>query len=329
MHNSLVHDLNAASNTVKYVSSIILLPIGLIGNLIVFTIYTRNKFRSLAMARYLACLAIFNIIATTTLVLTIGKFEWRKTALFCKIYTYIRYTNIQFCSWLLVLTSIDRLFSIYDATGALTLRFIKLFITNIKFQVFVTTLIFILLLGINVPFLVFSTYYLEFGSCGLPEDIGLVIDIIDMLVSTVIPFLIMFVSSILIIKLLFKSRKRVAVGLQMSISTTNIINTTSQGSRDLQFAKTVIILNLLFLVCNLPICILLIIWNYYSFRAEISELMEAQLNMCYSIFSMLIYCYSALPFFVYLKVNSIFRNDFIQAIKKLRDFFKIKQLPVA
>ena len=153
-----------------------------------------------------------------------------------------------------------------------------------------------------------------------------------MLTSTVIPFVIMIATSIIIIRMLFKSRNRINKTLsktntQTTESTSNILNTIQNTSnninnnnrRDNQFAKTVIILNLLFLICNLPICILLIIWNYYSF----SEIyIESQLKLCYSIFSIFIYCYSALPFFIYLKVNTVFRNDFLLTLKNFREMCK-------
>jgi hypothetical protein len=149
-----------------------------------------------------------------------------------------------------------------------------------------------------------------------------------MITSTVIPFVIMIATSIIIIRMLFKSRNRInkritQTNTQSSDSTVDILNviknTNNNSRRDHQFAKTVIILNLLFLICNLPICILLIIWNYYSF----SEVyIESELKLCYSIFSIFIYCYSALPFFIYLKVNTVFRSDFLLTMKNFKENLK-------
>ena len=321
-----VNNLDSVSYNIKYISSVILFPIGLIGNLVVFAIYIRKKFRAVAMSRYLAMLAICNIVSTLTLLFTIFNIEWAKTDTFCKYYTFIRYCDVQFAAWLLVLNSIDRLLTIYYATKSTNILVVKLFITNFKFQVFVILLIFTLIIAINIPFILYSTYFKTNGSCGLPERVGLIVDILDMLTSTVIPFIIMLATSIMIIKMLSKSRNRLNANqnVRTSESTASIfnkikslnINNGGNNRRDYQFAKTVIILNLLFLICNLPICILLIIWNYYSFT---DPYVESQIKLGYSIFSIFIYCYSAMPIFIYLKVNTIFRRDVLLTVVNFKE----------
>jgi hypothetical protein len=167
-HSKFINNLDTISYNIKFVSSIILLPIGIIGNLLVFFIYIRKKFRSVAMARYLAMLSLFNILSILTLLFTFFDFEWSRTDTFCRFYTFIRYSDIQFCAWLLVLNSIDRLLTIYYATRSTTICFITRFLNDFKFQLIVIASIFTIIIMINIPFIIYSIYFETTSSCGLP-----------------------------------------------------------------------------------------------------------------------------------------------------------------
>ena len=108
---------------------------------------------------------------------TFFDFEWSKTDTFCKFYTFIRYSNVQFCAWLLVLNSVDRLLTIYYATRSTAIDFIKRFLNDFKFQLFVIASIFIIIIIINIPFIIYSTYFESTSSCGLPGKYEFIIQI--------------------------------------------------------------------------------------------------------------------------------------------------------
>lgn len=351
-------NITKTSKNVHLIGSIILVIIGIICNFLTFLIYIQRKYRLLAMGRYLACLAVFDILVTISLMFKLFTFEWTKTTIFCKIFLHLRYTNIQFCAWLSVINSFDRSLAVLFAmkSSYRCFKIINLFQMNTKYQLISLGIILISLLAINAPLSVYAEYSSQIGGCGLPKNIGFIVDIIDLLVSTIIPFILMLFSSILIIRKLYKTKNHllrhaaievsiVQQQIQTGTSTSNILqqqqqqqnrrfsiastfnlNSNSSG-RDKQFAQTVIGINLLFLICNLPICIVLIIWNYFTYTGKITILMDSQLKLAYVIFLIFMHTYNAAPLFVYLSCNKLFRKDFLAYASNCYSFLmkKIKK----
>jgi len=306
-----IESLRKIAKTIDTVCSIYLISFGLISNIISFIIYKRKVFSKQSIGTYLSWLSILNLIAVLTLFQNLFvKFEWTKTLIYCKFYVYLHYINIQYCSWILVINSFDHLLSV---TMAFKYK-IKL-LREKCYQIIILLIVLLILFLINIP-LLFNSYFNESTcECDLYQKYNYLIAILDMLVCTLIPFLLMTISTSIITIRLFKWKHDTH-----SIRTQN---DSRRNMRKTQFARTVIGINLLFLICNLPISIILIIINYKNANGSNTtpsidqKLLDAKLELSYKIFHMLMYSHNATPLIIYLICNKLFRQEFLI-------FFRIK-----
>ena len=123
---------------------------------------------------------------------------------------------------------------------------------------------------------------------------------IDLVNTTIVPFFIMILSTIITLREVFRSRNKSSFN-------------TSTKTRDIKFAITSISLNVLFLIFNLPTTL----YNIIRFNLISHNLI--QLN---SIISPIIYLvfhlnYATL-FYVNLIVNSLFRKEFLNMINQFK-----------
>lgn len=281
--------LDRINHLLKYTCSIILFAIGTYGNLISLIIYLRKQFRTQSIGTYLSCLSLFNLFAILSLLFDIFKFEWTRNVQFCRYYVYLHYINLQYCSWILVLNSFDHLVSV---SMAIRIKIIK----KKSFQIAILAIVFILLLILNLPISIYAVYNERILGCDLSNEVGYLVDIVDMFVCTLIPFIIMSICTVIMIYKLFSFKKSLA--------------TRQSRKRKTQFARTVIGINLIFLVCNLPISIVLIILNYYTYAGKLAPLARAKLKLVYRVFHIVMYIHNAIPFIIYMIFNRLFRKDF-------------------
>ena len=300
-----IQSLKDIAKTIDNVCSIYLISFGLISNIISFIIYKRKVFSKQSIGTYLSWLSVSNLIAILTILQNLFvKFEWTKTLIYCKFYVYLHYINIQYCSWILVINSFDHLLSV---TMAFKYK-IKL-LQEKCYQITILLFVLLILFLINIPLLLNSFYDAATFECDLYEKYNYLIAILDMLVCTLIPFVLMTISTTIIIIRLFQWK-----------NDTHSIRTQNESRRNVrktQFARTVIGINLLFLICNLPISIILIIINYKNLndsnlKPSIDEqLLAAKLELSYKVFHMLMYSHNASPLIIYLICNKLFRKEFL------------------
>lgn len=112
-----------------------------------------------------------------------------------------------------------------------------------------------------------------------------IIDMMDLLNSTVFPFIGMFILSIALIVCVYRSRSRI---------------TSSNTNRDNRFAISAISINIMFFVLTCPIVI------YYMITYEDSIIS----NFAYLIY----YSYFGFGFYMQIIVNRDFRNEFLSLI---------------
>ena len=152
---------------------------------------------------------------------------------------------------------------------------------------------------------------------------------IDLMNSTIVPFMIMFVSSIITIRCLIKSRKRSnnnmvasSAGAQLKSinnvdsnlsSNKNLVGLTratkTREEKEFQFAFISITMNILFFALNVSAAVYNLCSSYLSIDSADSYLL---FNITYTIF----YCNFSYKFFIHFIINSKFRCEF----KKMRIF---------
>ena len=271
-------------------NGIIFSIIGVTGNSLVFYILTRPKFLKESIFR----LFIISEIAATVLlissmvygVLTFLKLDVPPT--FCKIFLFLTYIFYGFYPWVSVLNSLDRL---------LTLKYPKnfKFLKTFKTQVLTAISIFCMFMIFNIPRIVYGARTNR-TLCAINDDqAGFYVNLINLVISDIIPFFIMICSTFLIFHYLITQKKK----LQENVS---------NFRREKQFIKSVLAMDLWFLICYSPFCIMQLL----RFTVQFDN--SARFNLLNDITVILATIEVSCNFFVYLLCNRLFRCYFLSII---------------
>lgn len=279
-----------------YKKSIITLSvviIGILGNIISFIVFSRKTFRKSSVSIYCRALAIFEILFVLDAILDVyyilyEKFLYNSSDCVCRLMAYVYYALSSIPGWILVAFSLDRSLNLNKVTNVMKQRpivtyMILLAIVLFNFLLYVEVPIFIKRLPLEINgtmFFVCDPSTLSFGKS---------LNVVYIIEGSVLPFLIMLISSIYTIKMLRDSRKLVEmVGLVIG----------RRKSRDRKFAITSITFNVLFIGLKTPlvICVALsyISVNYYFYQTSLS----------------LFFLNFSISFFVHFFSNSLFRREF-------------------
>ena len=136
----------------------------------------------------------------------------------------------------------------------------------------------------------------------------LIIYWMDLLNCTIVPFLFMLALSVLIIRSISQSRRRVVQAKN------NRSNSLAQAPparrinpRDRKFATMSIALNVVFFVVGMPVAINNLVATYVDESPQVDELTT-------QLFRLLYFAYFASDFYTQLVVNVIFRNQFLKML---------------
>ena len=135
-------------------------------------------------------------------------------------------------------------------------------------------------------------------------------DLISAFTRVVLPFLIIFVVNLLIIKKMFSSNKRL-----------NTQKKLSKGSDHFKFSITA--LNLIFFVFNLPLLITYVIYYCYKYRYRSLETNStlSKVKFIHQISTVIAFSYHVFPFFVNLVFNNLFRKEVFFFINFFKQHF--------
>ncbi len=281
---------------VNYIIPPIVLLVGLSGNLIGFGVFFGNK----NMAKIGPALVYLLLFSTDTVYLLqmiinyLGySFSLDLTIisdLSCKIYIYFNYSLDALSPYLLVYISIEKYFSIYLSSRKLRARKVQLFY-------FFILLFFNLVLGIVFPFCYSLIEYSESNStnsvynpnyvCNFNSYSGqLISSYLDLINRALVPFFLMLVFSTLLVISIFKSRNRTRSATQ-----------NKNFKKDVTFSVTSFLLNLTFILLNLPLSVILFEPNYiYS-------------NDVFLLTFYIYYFSYGCNFYILYCTNSIFRKE--------------------
>jgi hypothetical protein len=277
-----------------FYSWIIQTIIGFIGNTINIFIFSSKSFRSIPINRYLVFLSIADILMLSMkwsdTVTSISK----KNILICKYARFVTLVLFQFCAWISVLISIDRIVAVINP-----FRYTKL--STLRHQIIAITGLVILLSALNTPLIFYSKITVN-GNKSLctsisgHQEIGnWVYTIFSLLfISIVIPIIIMAISTAMIAFKLVRLKSKL----------------NKSYEREVRYAKTLVAMMVFFIFCNLPICISFFLNPLLlSDKADIIYLVGA---ICGVITSF----YNSFSFLIYFTSNDLFRETFIALIKR-------------
>jgi len=284
----------------------IIILIGLITNLFCLIIFRGKKFKNTIFSTYYTFYVIFEIIIQTTII----KFFLQETLKInfsilsnfsCKFTVFFTFVNYPIASWLLVIISIDRYLSISFPSK-------YLFRKKNLFQNLTCSFVIGFNLCLYIPYLFGFVQQIKLNetnqtktyekTCLTPR---LWMDFIDLFQSTLIPFSFMIIFTSLTIKTVYYSRKS---------NPNNSIN----KSKDIKFAISSILINILFLLFNLPILIV----ETMKRNTNIFENLKDFYSIIYLSALFFSYFNTTITFFINYFVNSMFKKGF-------KELFSLKQ----
>ena len=279
----------------------VIVGIGLIGNILSIIIFSRKTFRSNSISTYCIALAIcelWNLTEFITVVYTLAqnKFLYDQSDSFCKFYYSTNTWLASIHPWIMVAFSLDKLFSMRVNSLAILKK--KWF----QWSIVVGIVLFSLVLYIYVAiFIRVREIFPGFSMCDVTTigffNVHIIVFIFE---TSLIPFLVMFITSILTILLLIKSRNSVSKNGQVS---------RDRKSRDRKYAITSIVFNVSFITLKLPLAIFYLMLAYYSLYDP----------YFFKIVFLLYFLNMSMSFFIHLVTNSIFRRELLVLFRMTKD----------
>ena len=276
----------------KSIVVLIITIIGIMGNVISFIIFSRKTFRKNPVSIYCSALALFDtsVIAFSALIdiyyILYDYYILNYSDFICAFLCFAYYTIGSIPGWILVAFSIDRTLSLKKVTNVM-----KRPIWH--YMIIIGICLVHFLLYLEVPILVRRSPLEIYGSTAYVCDttafsFGQALNIVYSIQSSVIPFLIMIISSLITIKKLRDSSR--SVEMLGSVA-------DKRKSRDRKFAITSITFNVLFIVLKMPFLVSILIgYHVVSFY-----LYQISLDLFFFNYS--------ISFFVHFFTNSIFRRE--------------------
>ena len=281
---------NAFNQVMNIITEVVII-IGLIGHVITFIVFSRSTFRKNSIGIYCRTLAIFdsNILshAVMNLIIIINGYSAAFSSdIACKLYAYVMYALGSMPGWILIAFSVDKLFSLRRVTGTMKRPIIH-------YSIITAIVLIHLTLYIVIPIYLRPVVIPGYGVlCDVSTlSFGETLNIVYMAESSIIPFVIMFITSIITIKLLWKSRRQMKTAVNLG----NQQN--KRKSRDAMFALTSLTFNILFIVLKMPLLVCLTI-GFEFINGYVLE------------FSILFYILNlSIGVFVHFVSNSLFRRE--------------------
>ena len=285
--------------------------IGLITNSLSFVIFSRKRFQNTIFATYWRFFIVFQSL--NLLVLPINKmlefnfniYFSRISTFCCKIRNVYPNYNILTFSWILVFISFDRYLSISYPSKFLfrkkSMFQIKICICLIIFNlVYITPTWFYYLKETNSTQIIFNQTTNIMRRCSSP---GLWLETFELFQLNLIPFFFMIFFTLLTLKNLFNSRRKINQSTMISSSSSS--SSTKQINNDRKFAITSIAINFLFLILNFPFLFLLIINEYTKLFVNLNHI----LTFLQTVSIFFLYINFTSTFFIHYFANSMFKTE--------------------
>ena len=271
----------------------IIIGSGLIGNIISFIIFSRETFQKNSISTYFRALAIVECLTLSNFAIAVFQLVNNQeladqSDLLCKMLYYIPTQFNSLPAWILVAFSLDKLLSMRTRQIAILKK--KWF----QWSIVAGIVLFNLVLYIEVPIFITrreispGVYICDTSTMSFLN----IFFIFYLFEASIIPFIIMIISSVLTIRLLLNSRN--------SIENIGSLN-NERKSRDIKYAISSIAINFMFIVFKIPIL------TFYAMMA---------FNFSYNVYLIqfgfiFFFFVSSSNFVIHLISNSLFRREFL------------------
>ena len=302
----------------KWVSAIGLstvIVVGIVGNILSYVVYSRKTFSKTSCGFYFRALSISDSVYLLIMILEFMaaglEIDLRNYSdLSCKIIWFALYIPPTVSSWFEALVSFDRMINIVAPSKMMFLRTRKVTILLVIAVICIQT-------SIYTPVLYFYQLIVDFNSSGLAigstngssisylnfsdsitcasasSTYANILSLYDLIYSTLTPFVVMSISTIVILVKVFKSRHKI----------TSRGRKSRRDNKDIQFTITSVSLCLLFFVLNIGITTFMLLASFNLVAYQDFQLLLS--IVC--VFFLMDY---SLKFYVYFLVNHNFRAEF-------------------
>lgn len=277
-------------------------------NILVLIVFSSKKFRNTVFWIYFRFVAIFQILAVLIPINKILEFNFNIYVMnlndfFCKLRVY--YFNVLFPinGWMMVVISIDRFLIIAFPTRFLIRK-------KTSFQIFVCFGILLYNLIYYAPSLLSkinetSSFVNKTNQTNLEKKCVVPViypyDLVNTLNSTIITFTLMFLFTILSIRIILKSRK------------TN--QNQTKRTKNIRFSIITIALTVIFLGLNIPYTIYVILLTYLPNMVD-----QTHKKLIFSLINFASYSNLVSSFFTNFIFNKIFRKELKKKIKLFKNY---------
>ena len=277
----------------NFISSTVFTTIAIIGNSLVLIILTSRIFRKNSFFRFMIVATVFDTLHVLAMWPSNFPdfFKINQLSISCKLFAYLSIVFGLGSPWMNLLSSIDSYLSIKFPTK-------DKFRNQVKYQVLAMITVGFTILIINVPFILYvdaKTNSTDGSGCmAMSFTAGIYMNGLNLLMSTIIPFFFILVSTSLIAyELIVLKKKRFQ---------------KRKFQKEKRLVKTLFILNFFYLLTNLPFSIL--VWVYGSLKINFFGTLGYFIVLCVGM------SYSSLPFFIFLMFNNLFRKSIVSLFIK-------------
>ena len=282
----------------------ILLFVGTAGNILSFVIFSRPALKQSATALYFRCLAVADTLALNNGLWpswmhdAFGIDIYPVTDVSCRIQTYLRYTLPDCAVWVLVIMAIERMVGVqwpHRVHDIFTRR-------RIRFSVFIMVIVVAL---INIPALWIATKNdgsVSLHTCTVAND-ELAYQIwpwVDLTIYSLLPFTIMTGCSIVIIKTVYRRRRRLSRQCSVNGNT---------GSNVKTMTTILLTVTFVFLFLTIPFTI------YAITRDELYGEVNVDYHLFYAFARILRYVNNSVNFVLYCLSGKPFRVELMHLLR--------------
>ena len=225
----------------------------------------------------------------------------------CKVSMFFRRVSVHMSSWMVLISTLDRFLFIFKKRGCEFLR------RKLVLGSFIL-LTFILLCLVNILNLFF--YLNSDGYCAASFEILLTSDIISIIFRTYLPFCLMFYLNVKMIRTISKRSL-----LRIENETQKSLQSKTQRHKEHCFTVAVISSDLIFFITHLPITIVGILYDFWTYPSlndgvEENSSQQSVYDFILMISMNISYLDKAFSIFFYLAFNKIFRAQFVVFVAK-------------
>lgn len=288
---------NSFQKNFSLITTGVVVSIGIPGNIIVLFVFTREHFRKIPMFRYFTASTLFETV-NILLYWPLVSQSINENSIFCKSVQFFSYSICLNISWIGMLIALDRYLSI-----KYPLKFKIRY--ELKFQILIIIGIFVLSVILNIPFV----YYYDIisknsTSCDIVDDkVNLYLNIFDFITSTLMPFLIMLISTSLIGYYLIKNKMKYK---------------EKKLEKEKQLIKVLFSMDIFFFFCYCPYSVYAII-SAFDLLETSTSISDSVMSTFYYVANFILTIYCSFGFFMHLICNIQFRKYFFAMISLKKD----------